>query len=178
MTPLDLRPILDVHVLGTPRPKGSMRIITRNVMKESSATSPEWRSAVVAAAYKAIACGCDDSECRTLNNGYPYTGPVNVLIELEFVAPKKRQPLPSTRTTGDLDKHARNILDALQDAAVLKDDCVVVDLRISKRYSDRGVAGARIVVWPHAGSQIPVPGSTAAMKLLPDAGLPQQGILA
>jgi crossover junction endodeoxyribonuclease RuvC len=34
------------------------------------------------------------------------------------------------------------------------------------------------VAWPELGPQIPVPGSTAAMKLLPDAGQPQQGILA
>jgi hypothetical protein len=150
--PTDLR-ALDIRVLGTPRPKGSLRPFVATNGKprarEQLAGSPDWRRSVTDTAYQAIRCDCDEPDCTILKPGYPRTGPVKVIIELEFVPPKKRSgPYPHTRTTGDADKHARNILDSLQDAGVVKDDAAVVDLRVTKRWSDTGVAGARIVVWP------------------------------
>lgn len=41
---------------------------------------------------------------------------------------------PTGHNTGDVDKHARLTLDALQDAGILPDDCIVVDLHIRKAY--------------------------------------------
>lgn len=136
-------PILDIWVLGTPRPKGSLRFVTRTYAKEQNETSPAWRGRVAAAAHSARRCSCTTAcDC-----GQPYRAAVRVDIDLQFVPPKKRQPSPSTRTTGDADKHARNILDALEDAAVFRDDAQVVDLRVNKRYTT-GAAGAHITVWP------------------------------
>lgn len=163
----DLRPLLDIHALGTPRPKGSLRPIVVKpkpgaeqgkahvVMKEQLAGSPDWRAAVNGAAFTAIRCDCPEPDCQALKPGYPYTGAVKVLVELRFTPPAKpKDPLPKSRTTGDVDKHARNILDALQDAGVVKDDAQVCDLRVTKRYAAGEPAGARIVVWPAAGADL------------------------
>jgi hypothetical protein len=147
----DLRPLLHVRVLGTPRPKGSLKFVTKSYAKEQVAGSPDWRSAVASVANGAISCQCPEN-CGALNPGFPYDGPVKVLVRLEFLRPKgaKDGALPSTRNTGDIDKHMRNIFDALQDAGVLKDDAQIVDQCSSKRYSTTGVAGAVITVWPAA----------------------------
>lgn len=146
-------PLIDIHVLGTPRPKGSLRHVGNGRMVEQLKHSPDWRRAVVEAAHKAVTCGCGEPDCRILLPGYPTEGPVEVEIALYFAkpksAPKTRPILPTSRATGDADKHARNIFDALQDAGVLKDDSQVVDHRVSKRYCRPGeVPGARIVVRP------------------------------
>lgn len=41
---------------------------------------------------------------------------------------------PVGHNTGDVDKHARLTLDALQDAGVFPDDCAVVELNVRKAY--------------------------------------------
>lgn len=139
--------LLDVYVVGTPRPKGSMRHVGKGRMVEQLEGSPDWRRAVAVAAHDAIRETLDGD----VTAGYPYLGPVAVRIRLLFTkpvsAPKTRDILPSTRSTGDSDKHARNIFDALQDAGVIKDDAQVVDHHVSKRYCRPGqIAGAQIVV--------------------------------
>ena len=139
--------LLDVYVVGTPRPKGSLRHIGKGRMVEQLEGSPDWRHEVVSAAHDAIR----ETAQGDLAVGYPHTGAVAVRIRLFFnkpkSAPKTREILPSTRSTGDSDKHARNIFDALQDAGVIKDDAQVVDHHVSKRYCRPGqVAGAQIVV--------------------------------
>lgn len=146
-------PIIDVHVVGQPRTKGSLRHIGGGRMVEQHGHSTDWRRSVAGAAHEQIRCRCTDPACRSLKPGHPVEGPVAVAIALLFPkpksAPKTRPILPSTRATGDGDKHARNIFDALQDAGVIKDDAQVVDHSVSKRYCATGqVPGARIVVWP------------------------------
>jgi crossover junction endodeoxyribonuclease RusA len=150
--PTDLGLLLAIQVNGKPRPKGSLRHVGAGRMVEQ-VDNVDWRSAVVAQAFEAIRNPDPDVDMapgylQTLAPGYPHTGPVKVIIELTFRPPQKPLPLPSTRTTGDVDKHARTILDALQDAGVIKDDAQVTDLRVSKRYGH--VPGARITVWPAA----------------------------
>ena len=139
--------LLNVYVVGTPRPKGSMRHIGKGRMVEQLEGSPDWRIAVTSAAHDAIR----ETGEGDVAAGYPHLGPVAVQIRLFFTkpasAPKTREILPSTRSTGDSDKHARNIFDALQDAGVFKDDAQVVDHHVSKRYCRPGqIAGAQIVV--------------------------------
>lgn len=141
--------LLDIDVLGTPRPKGSKRHVGNGIMLEQTKGAPEWRAAVVGAANAAITCPCPDN-CGQLEPGYPHDGPVSVDIALRFPRPKstpKRVTRPATRSTGDLDKHARNILDALQDAGVIKDDAQAVNLTVHKFFAgDREAPGARIIV--------------------------------
>lgn len=145
--------LLNIHVLGVPKTKGSLRHVGGGRMLEQVKGSPDWRRAVAGTAHEAIICRCTTPGCHKLQDGYPYTGPVEVEIRLRFdkpkSAPKRREILPTTRTTGDADKHARNIFDALQDAGVIKDDAQIVDHRVSKRYCRPSeTPGAQIVIRP------------------------------
>jgi crossover junction endodeoxyribonuclease RusA len=141
---------LDLYVVGTPRPKGSMRHVGKGRMVEQIKASPDWRLAVKDVAHARVRCACPDLDCHTLLPGFPYDAPVAVEIWLWFARPasaKKGAAWPSSRHTGDIDKHARNILDALQDAGVLKDDARAVDLNTHKRYCGPDeTPGARIVI--------------------------------
>ena len=139
--------LLDTYVVGTPRPKGSLKSYGKGRMVESIEGSPDWRRAVAETSHIAI----KETEDGGLRVGYPFDGPVVVNVRLFFKkpvsAPKNREILPSTRATGDSDKHARNIFDALQDAGVIKDDAQIVDHWVSKRYCRQGqVPGAQILV--------------------------------
>jgi crossover junction endodeoxyribonuclease RusA len=134
---------LRIFVPGTPRPKGSLRHVGKGRMVEQVASSGDWRAAVAYAARQEL------SEQERL--GIPpgaYLDAVRVTIRLQFTPPKSwKGGLPTSRATGDVDKHARNILDALVDAAVIKDDSQVSSLRVAKRYclADQG-PGAHIEV--------------------------------
>ncbi len=173
MTP-DLTPLLVVTVHGRPRPKGSLKpFIAANGRlrnREQNDTTGYWRNDVAGAAHDQIRCGCPDPDCTTLKPGYPYLGAVAVTIDLLFPRPKSAKPaaLPSTRSTGDVDKLTRNIFDALQDAGVIKDDSQVVDERISKRYTD-AAPGADITVWPVA-AVVPKESGTPGRDATPARG--------
>ena len=107
-----------------------MRHVGKGRMVEQLEGSGDWRAAVAFAARTELA----DLE-RVGNPPGAWLGPVKVTVQLRFTAPKSwRGGYPTSRATGDVDKHARNILDALQDAGVFKDDAQVAGLRISKRY--------------------------------------------
>lgn len=60
---------------------------------------------------------------------------------------------PSVKTVGDSDKLARNVLDALQDAGVLRDDAQVVELSARKAYARQsGAQGSDVL--SYAGTVI------------------------
>jgi crossover junction endodeoxyribonuclease RusA len=115
-----------IAVFGQPKPKGSMRHVGKGRMVEQLAGSRPWREAVKYAALDAYA------------GPAAMTGPVAVDIAVTVAkpksAPKTRRTWPSTRSSGDADKHARNVLDALVDAAVIEDDSQVVELAVRKVY--------------------------------------------
>ena len=135
--------LLDIDVIGTPRPKGSMRHVGRGILVENRAHSGDWRHTVVTTVHAEIVDGDGG-----LRDGYPELGPVTVGVTLRFARPKSRKTgEPASRSTGDVDKHARNLLDALQDSGLFKDDAQVVNLSIAKRYCGPSeVPGAHIVV--------------------------------
>jgi len=98
-------------------------------MVEQLKGSKPWRDQVVAAAVDYM--DADDP-------WFPISKPQAVAVDivLHFHRPKST-PLasaPTTRSTGDIDKHSRNILDALTDAGVFEDDSQVTDLFARKRY--------------------------------------------
>src|ERR1051325_2067987 len=129
-----------IGAIGTPKPKGSLKHVGRGRLVEQVAGSGKWREQVAWAA-------------RGQYAGTPMSTAAVVDFEVRVVAPKsapkRRVTLPVTRSSGDLDKHARNLLDALVDGGVLADDSCVVDLRGRKRHCLPGeVAGAVIEVWP------------------------------
>lgn len=135
MTETRIRIVVD----GTPKPKGSLRHIGRGRLVEQVKGSGTWRQRVAGAALE------------------QYAGPpIDVAAVVDFEirveppksAPKRRITLPITRSSGDIDKHARNVCDALVDGGVLADDSRVVDLRARKRHCLPGeTAGAVVEVW-------------------------------
>jgi crossover junction endodeoxyribonuclease RusA len=128
-----------ILVDGIPKPKGSLKHIGRGRLVEQVAGSGTWRQRIALAA-------------REQHRGEPIGVPAGVDFEVRVAppksAPKTRVTLPATRSSGDIDKHARNVLDALVDGGVLVDDSRVVDLHGSKRHCLPGeVPGAVIEVW-------------------------------
>ena len=123
-------PALTITVHGQPKPKGSLRHIGHGRLVEQLAGSKPWREAVKYATLDA----------RTLPGNTPetITGPVRVDITITVdkpkSAPKKRRTWPITRSSGDIDKHIRNVFDALVDAAAIGDDSQVVRVSTVKAY--------------------------------------------
>lgn len=115
-----------IIVYGRPRPKGSMRSFGKGRMVEQVEGSGDWRANVYGAARRV-----------KLNTGWTYPRPtaVEVYVKLFFDPPQAKHPRrPTTRTSGDIDKLLRNILDALTDAGVVQDDSQVVKVGAEKYY--------------------------------------------
>lgn len=166
MATLDREHVLAVY--GHPAPKGSMKCVGgkggRHQLIENSPRTAPWRERVAGAARRLTVSGL--------------AGPVGVEVTLTVERPPshyltrrgedgllalsaegRRRPLPHMRSRGiggDVDKLARVILDALEDAGVLTDDAQVVELLARKTYPDGPLvlpdalprAGARIRLYP------------------------------
>ncbi|MCA1570766.1 MAG: RusA family crossover junction endodeoxyribonuclease [Chloroflexi bacterium] len=145
---------LTIVVHGKPKPKGSMRHVGHGRMIEQVAGSKPWREAVKHAALNQAP-------------GVQLAGPLRVWITYTVSRPQHhygsgRNALllrdnapawPHNRSSGDADKQARNVLDALVDAGLMGDDSQVADLRVVKTYVNQGddalpTPGAVIRVWP------------------------------
>jgi Holliday junction resolvase RusA-like endonuclease len=116
-----------ITVHGQPKPKGSLRHVGKGRMVEQLAGSKPWRQTVAWAAREAR------GESATITD--PAAVSIVVTVAKPKSAPKTRRTWPSTRSSGDADKHARNVLDALVDAAVIADDSQVVDLTVRKVFA-------------------------------------------
>jgi crossover junction endodeoxyribonuclease RusA len=122
-------------VYGHPAPKGSLRHVGNGRLVEQVKGSRPWREQVVVAAAQAR----DSMAWETA------TGPVEVVSIVLIERPKtSRHEHPITRSSGDIDKHQRNILDALVDAQIIRDDSQVIRIRAEKTHAPR--AGANITV--------------------------------
>jgi Holliday junction resolvase RusA-like endonuclease len=106
---------------GAPKTKGSMRIrnAKTGTMTEAVAGSTHWKRLMAK----------QFGEQR--HQPEPWPGPVQV--SAVFYLP--RADVISVRA-GDIDKLARNALDALTDAKIYTDDVNVVDLDLKKRPAD------------------------------------------
>ena len=125
----------EFYIPGIPKPQGSMRHVGRGRIIHSSPALLPWRERIVQAIL--------DQECD------PFDGPVHVRIHVFLPIPKKpKHRLPISRATGDIDKHARCTLDALQLSGIIPDDSHVVDLHVCKRYSEN-VTGVGITIRNH-----------------------------
>jgi Holliday junction resolvase RusA-like endonuclease len=143
--------VIRINVAGTPKPKGSLKHIGRGRLVEQVAGSGTWRQCIAWA-------------CREQHTGDALNEAAMVSFEIRVTppksAPKRRITWPATRSSGDIDKHARNVLDALVDGGVLADDARVVDVHGRKRHCLPGEQpGAVILVRPAsiAGSLSAVP---------------------
>ena len=132
--------VIRIDVSGTPKPKGSLKHIGRGRLVEQVTGSGTWRQCIAWAA-------------RNQHTGKALDEATMVSFEIRVAppksAPKRRITWPATRSSGDIDKHARNVLDALVDGGVLADDARVVDVHGRKRHCLPGEEpGAVIVVRP------------------------------
>lgn len=125
----------------TPQTKGSMKCIGRGriahqlIEDDKTGDRKKWRARVTEAA-------------RQLAGQYePNTALVVGLLALvERPASAAKRPHPTTRSSGDTDKHLRMLLDALDDAGVYDDDSRIVTVIARKAYAAR--AGAVIYIAP------------------------------
>lgn len=140
-----LRAELVLTLPGRPAPKGSLKCIGRggrHQLIEDNARTKPWRQTIVTWARKAT------------NHADPGQ-PVGVAVTITIERPKSVSRVhATTRNTYDVDKLARLVLDALQDAKVLPDDAQVVELLARKAYIDGPLPdalpypGALIRVYP------------------------------
>lgn len=140
------------HIWGTPAPKGSLRCVSRHVrgwhpnLQEDNAATKPWRDAVCRAARRITA--------QTGVTGIE--GPIGVDITVTLPLPASVRPAKRTwpyvkgKGAGDVDKLARTILDALQDAGMYADDAQVVQLAVTKCYPHT----------PNVPDQLERPGAT------------------
>ena len=115
---------------GTPVPKGSL-VCTRgpkHALREDNPATKPWRETVATAARK-IQQRADKNQPLDLEVTFTFDRPGSV-----------RRTHPSAKP--DVDKLARTILDALEDAGILVNDSQVVDLTTRKRYATDPVMNA------------------------------------
>ena len=130
------------RVCGLPAAQGSKRYVGNGIMVESSKKLRPWRTDVQLAAERAY-------------SGDVISVPVHVNVDFFFARPKSHYrtgkysdllkadaPLyASTHRLGDLDKLLRSTIDALSfvtGGCVIRDDCLVVSLSSTKRYTNAG----------------------------------------
>lgn len=153
-----------ITVFGVPAPQGSKRHVGGGRLVESSDRLRPWREAVKQAALDTL------DTASTRQYGGPgqralltMQGPVSVEIAFTFnkpkSAPKTKVTYPITRSSGDLDKLCRAILDALVDAGIMRDDSQVIELISTKGYAgeegELDLPGAVIEVRELNGPDIP-----------------------
>lgn len=137
--------VTEFTVHGLPAPQGSKRHVGRGIMIESSKNVKPWREAVKHAALDAI------------DGNSPVEGPIRLSIVFWMPRPKSHYgtgrnasvlkssaPFWCARTP-DLSKLVRSTEDALTDAGVWRDDAQVVQLKVTKVYTENA-PGATVTV--------------------------------
>lgn len=126
--------MLTVFIPGHPKPQGSKVIGKRKdgsaYMREANRNARPWRSVVIDA-LKPIATD-------------PLDGAVRVHLHFYMPLLKKTPPHPITRSSYDIDKLCRNVLDALTIAGIIHDDSQVVSLISTKEYAERSGVQIRV----------------------------------
>lgn len=142
---------ITITVHGEPAGQGRISFFGPGRSKHSNEKQLKpWRAAIVTAACDAtgrhryagesndkalcITCGVPRGRHAILV-GVPVAADITVTVEKPKSAPKLRRTWPITRSSTDIDHHARACLDALSMSGVVyRDDSQVVDLRIRKVY--------------------------------------------
>lgn len=124
-----------IRVYGDPATKGSMRCIgarggrgAHTLIPDNKPAAITWHRLIMAAGKKA------------LEKYEPLTGPLAVDLTFTFARPASikptSRPWPITRSSGDVDKLARAVLDGLDDAGLYGDDSQIVMATAAKTYPD------------------------------------------
>lgn len=138
-------------VPGRPRTKGSLKVITprgrKPILVEDHEYSEPWRRKIVSIIRAKI-------PAVNLASHEPYSGPVVVWAYFRFDQNGKtaqEHPYPTVNAgvnaNGDLDKLVRNLLDALTDSRLIRDDSQVVRLSAGKCWAtEQDQAGVSVLV--------------------------------
>lgn len=137
---------LDITIHGNPAGQAATsRSATGHTYYSNGKRLKPWRKAIIAEATRVKG-----------DTWVPLTGPIEVhavvVVPPLKSAPKRTRIWPVTRSSGDIDHHARSLLDSITAAGIWLDDSQVVELRISKVYPSEEpwsltVPGARIHIW-------------------------------
>ncbi|MFO7282935.1 MAG: RusA family crossover junction endodeoxyribonuclease [Thermobifida fusca] len=141
---------LTVTAHGAPAGQGAISYVGRgrSIHTNHKRLMP-WRQAIVDAA--------SDAMEQQRRHAFPLDGPLVVELTVTVAkpksAPKTRTTWPITRSSSDIDHHARAVLDALTRAEVWRDDSQVVEVTARKVYPGEGVdaldeTGVIVHVWP------------------------------
>lgn len=146
---------------GAPKPKGSLKHVGHGRLVDQVKGTGAWGDAVEDAAKAAMV----SKHYRTYGGfpagglalGFPLFGPLIVELVVTVPALKKPRRWPDTRSSADLDKHQRNVGDALTKAGVMKDDAQIVRWEAEKTYPGRhpdalDSPGAVIRIWAIGGA--------------------------
>lgn len=160
-------PALAFRTIGLPVAQGSMSAFVVGkraiVTDQKGKTLKPWREALRS---DAVTAAGEDWQ--------PLAGPVKVTLLFALPkpasAPKRRRVWPVGKRSGDLDKLTRAVLDALTQAAIVRDDSQVVDLRAIKDYPGPDVAlhvpGVVVAVY-RVEDEMPSTGSIPLLLNLP-----------
>lgn len=132
-----------IKVYGDPEPKGSLKCIgargqRKHVLVEDNAGSDPWRAKIAGQARRWIKEKADKQQPVAVDVTYSLARPGGHYgTGRNAGAVKLSAPVyPSQKGTGDEDKLRRLVLDALQDAGVLKDDAQVIGGENWKHFHD------------------------------------------
>lgn len=149
-------------VLGDPEGQGSMTCVGKgklhNVQPSNKAKLYPWRELVAAGARKWLNETADVYEPVTLTLTWSVARPAGhwgTGRNADTLKPSAA-PFPTFKGTGDIDKLARAVLDALTASERFHDDAQVTELHLYKRY-----AAARTrpgLIHPDPYDVLPVPG--------------------
>lgn len=149
MMPVQL--LTEITITGHPKTKGSLEVVTKTHVRERPG-SARWRKLVADRLRTDYAARPVVLDARGEGHFGPYAGRVGVLI-VSYMEPPRAWLERITewflgQFSSDVDKLARNVLDAAVDAGVIVDDGQVVDLYSHKRLAHPGsLPGQRIQIW-------------------------------
>jgi crossover junction endodeoxyribonuclease RusA len=135
MTVFEGPDVVTFNVVGTPSTQGSMRafmaggkpVVAQGGSAAGRAALRSWREAVAAEA-RAVFAGAEVLRC-----------PVQVRLNFRLLrpasAPKTKRTYPVNARSGDVDKLARAVLDAIT-GVLVADDSQVIGLVVSKDWGD------------------------------------------
>lgn len=158
-------PALTLTVYGEPAGQGRISFVGRGKAKHSNEDKLKpWRAEIIKAALAATsrhqyldtplvpdACAV----CRVPKKQHALLAGVPVAADITITVPRPRtvrRPQPITRSSTDIDHHARAVLDSLSAAGIVHDDAQVTELTIRKAYPGGHPAaldrpGATIHIW-------------------------------
>jgi Holliday junction resolvase RusA-like endonuclease len=142
------RHVATITAHGTPAGQGQVTFLGkgRGAKHTNEKTLKPWRKDIITAAQEetgahsfvdrngiCLACRIPKNQ-HGLYADIPVRVDITITVPKPKTAPKRRRTWPITRSSTDIDHHARAVLDSLSASGVIKDDSHVIELAIRKTY--------------------------------------------